>query len=48
MKCEIADGVGDYDDSFSLIPSASGFRTSLSRATQLDLFTDYLLGLRTR
>ena len=27
-KCE--DGVGDYDDAFSPVPAASGFRTILS------------------
>jgi len=37
-----ADGVGDYDDAFSPVPAASGFRTILSLATQLDMFTDHV------
>ena len=39
MKRKGADGVGDYDDAFSPVPAASGFRTILSLATQLDMFT---------
>jgi hypothetical protein len=27
MKRKGADGVGDYDDAFSLVPAPSGFRT---------------------
>ena len=42
MKRKGADGVGDYDDAFSLVPAASGFRTILSLATQLDMFTDHV------
>ena len=42
MKRKGADGVGDYDDAFSPVPAASGFRTILSRATQLDMFTDHV------
>jgi len=42
MKRKGADGVGDYDDSFSPVPAASGFRTILSLATQLDMFTDHV------
>ena len=42
MNCEGADGVGDYDDAFSLVPAASSFRTILSLATQLDMFTDHV------
>ena len=36
------DGVGDYDDAFSPMPAASGFRTMLSLATQHDMFTDHV------
>jgi len=42
MKRKGADGFGDYDDAFSLVPAASGFRTILSLATQLDIFTDHV------
>ena len=42
MKRKGADGVGDYDDAFSPVPTASGFRTILSLATQLDMFTDHV------
>jgi len=42
MKQENADGVGNYDDNFSPVPAASGFRTILSLATQLDMFTDHV------
>jgi hypothetical protein len=42
MKRKGADGVGDYDDAFSPVPAASGFRTILSLATQLDMFTDHV------
>ena len=37
MKREGADGVGDYDDAFSLVPAASSWCT-----TQLDMFTDHV------
>jgi len=36
------DGVGDYDDAFSPVPAASGFRTILSLATQQNMFTDHV------
>jgi len=42
MKRKKADGVVDYDDAFSPVPAASGFRTILSLATQLDMFTDHV------
>ena len=42
MKRRGADGICDYDDAFSLVPAASGFRTILSLATQLDMFTDHV------
>jgi len=42
MKWQNADGVGDYDNAFSPVPAASGFRTILRLATQLDMFTDYV------
>jgi len=42
MKRKNADGVGNYDDAFSPVPAASGFRTILSLATQLDMFTDHV------
>ena len=44
MKRKGADGVCGYDDAFnsSLVPAASGFRTILSLATQLDMFTDHV------
>jgi len=41
MKRKGADGVGDCDDTFSPVPAASGFRTILNLATQLDMFADY-------
>jgi len=41
LKRKGADGVGDYHDAFSPVPAASGFRTILSLATQLDMFTDH-------
>jgi len=34
MRRKGDDGVGDYDDAFSPVPAASGFRTILSFATQ--------------
>jgi len=42
MKRKGADGVGDYDDTFSPVPIARGFRTILSLATQLDIFIDHV------
>jgi len=42
MKWKNANGVGDYDDAFSPLPAASSFRTILSLATQLDMFTDHV------
>ena len=36
-----ADGVGDYNDSFSPVPGTSGFRTIFSLVNQLDMFTDH-------
>jgi len=40
MKRKGADKVGDYDDAFSPVPAAGGFRTILSLATQPDMFTE--------
>jgi len=34
------DGVGDYNDTFSPVPVASGFRTIFSLATQENMFMD--------
>ena len=44
MKRKNAEGVGDYDDSdaFSPVPAASGLRTILILAIQLDMFTDHV------
>jgi len=42
MRRKGADGVGDYDDAFSPVPAASGFRTILSLATQQNMFTDHV------
>jgi len=42
MKWQNTDGVGDYDNAFSPVPAASGFRTILRLATQLDMFTDHV------
>ena len=42
MKRKGADGVDDHDDAFSPVPAASGFRTILSLATQLDIFIDHV------
>ena len=36
------DGVGDYDDTFSPVPAASGFRMILSLATRQNVFTDHV------
>ena len=35
-------GVGDYDDAFSLVPHASGFRTILSLATAFNMHIDHV------
>jgi hypothetical protein len=37
-----SDGVGDFDDTFSPVPYASGFRLILSTATALNMFTDHV------
>jgi len=42
MRRKGEDGVGDYDDTFSPVPAASGFRTILSLATQQNMFTDHV------
>ena len=42
MRRKGEDGVGDYDDAFSSVPAASGFRTILSLATQQNMFTDHV------
>ena len=42
MRRKGEDGVGDYDDAFSPVPAASGFRTILSLATQENMFTDHV------
>ena len=42
MKRKGADGIGDYNYAFIPVPAASGFRTILSLATQLDMFTDHV------
>jgi len=42
MNHKGADGVDDYDDTFSPVPAASGFCTIPSLATQLDIFTDHV------
>ena len=42
MRRKGEDGVGDYDDAFSPVPAASGFRTILSLATQQNMFTDHV------
>ena len=42
MKQISADGVHNYDDAFSLVPAASGFRTILSLATQLNMFANHV------
>ena len=35
-------GVGDYEDAFSPVPHASGFRTILSLATAFDMHMDHV------
>jgi len=42
MKRQNADGVGYYNHSFSPVTATSGFRTILSLATQLEMFTDHV------
>jgi len=42
MRRKGEDGVGDYDDAFSPVPAASGFRTILSLATQQNMYTDHV------
>jgi len=42
MKLKNSGGIGDYDDAFSLVLAAGGFRTILGLATQLDMFTDHV------
>jgi len=42
MRRKGEDGVVDYDDAFSPVPAASGFRTILSLATQQNMFTDHV------
>ena len=42
MRKRNSDGVGDFDDAFSPVPHASGFRLILSTATALNMFTDHV------
>jgi len=42
MRRKGEDCVGDYDDAFSPVPAASGFRTILSLATQQNMYTDHV------
>jgi len=42
MRRKGEDSVRDYDDAFSPVPAASGFRTILSLATQQNMFTDHV------
>ena len=42
MRRKGEDGVGDYNDPFSPVPAASGFRTILSLATQQNMYTDHV------
>jgi len=42
MRRKGEDGVGDYEDAFSPVPAASGFRTILSLATHQNMFTDHV------
>ena len=42
MRKRDANGVGDFDDAFSPVPHASGFRLILSLATALNMFTDHV------
>ena len=36
------DSVGNYDNAFSPVPAASGFRTILNLATQQNMYTDHV------
>ena len=42
MRRKGEDGVGDYDNAFSPVPAASGFRAVLSLAAQENMFTDHV------
>jgi len=42
MRRKGEDSVGDYDDAFSPVLAASGFRTILSLATQQNMFTEHV------
>jgi hypothetical protein len=42
MRRKGEDGVGDYDDAFSPVPAASGFRTILSLSTQENMCMDHV------
>ena len=42
MRRKGEDSVSDYNDAFSPVPAASGFRTILSLATQPNMFTDHV------
>ena len=42
MRQKGEDGVGDYNDAFSPVPAASGFRAILSLATQQKMFTGHV------
>jgi len=42
MRRKGENGVGEYDDFFSPVLAASGFRTILSLATQQNMFTDHV------
>ena len=45
MRRKGEDGVGDYDDAFSPLPAASGFRTILSLATQQNMFCSLTMSI---
>ena len=42
MRKKGVDGIGDYEDSFSPVPHASGFRTILALATMWNMMTDHV------
>jgi len=42
MRRKSEDGVGNYNDAFSPVPAASGFRTILSLVTQQNMFMDHV------
>ena len=42
MRKKGDDGVGDYEDFFSPVPHASGFRTILALATMWNMMTDHV------